>query len=87
MKYLRVAACLAAMIGLTAPVGAQQTDPTNPDARVPFAQYRSVLHDYRYTPLPALGNWRELNDRAEKIGGPMGQLRNPDQPYRKRRRR
>jgi hypothetical protein len=74
-------------LAVALPARAQLDDPTDPDAQAPKTQYRPVLHDYHFTPLPALGNWRELNERAEKIGGPLGQLRDPDQPYRKRRRR
>jgi hypothetical protein len=87
MHFIRFAALAAAAFSMTAPTVAQQADPTNPEAHVRSERYRSVLHDYRFTPLPKFGDWRELNDRAEKIGGPMGQFRDQNQPYRKRRRR
>ena len=87
MQYFRLIALLAATLAISVPASAQQADPTNPDVRVQATPYRSVLHDYQLTPIPKMGNWRELNDRAEKIGGPLGQLRDPNQPYRKRRRR
>lgn len=67
-------------------VGAEPWDPDNPSAPVPEVRYRPVLHDYRPQEIVEKpGNWRELNDRAEQIGGPGGQLRSPDEPIRKKR--
>ncbi len=63
-----------------------QNDPANPDANVPGIRYRPVITDYQPTAImtkPA--NWRELNDRAEKIGGPRGQLRDVNEPIRKKK--
>ena len=65
-----------------------QDDPTNPFAAVPPARYQPVLRGYRATPIMSKpGNWRELNNRAEQIGGPRGQLREVGEPIRKRKRR
>ena len=53
-----------------------EQDPENPDAKVPPPQYRSVVGGYRQTPVRSKpADWRELNERAEQIGGPRGQLR------------
>jgi hypothetical protein len=60
-------------------------DPTDPAAAVPPVVYRPVLSGYDDAPdtdRPA--DWRELNDRMERIGGPRGQLRQPDEPIRER---
>lgn len=63
-----------------------QGDPADPTAPVPRAHYHPVLSDYRATPIQTKpANWRELNDRAEEIGGPRGQLRGVDEPIRKRK--
>jgi len=63
-------------------------DPADPQARVPRAHYHPVITDYRLTPVMTKpGNWRALNDRAEKIGGPRGQLREVDEPIRQRKKR
>ena len=42
-----------------------------------------------FTARPVKGpeDWRKLNDRAEQIGGPLGQLRGVDEPIRKRKRK
>ena len=60
-------------------------EPTDPYANVPEAEYRAVLRDYR---APAIvekpADWKALNERAEQIGGPGGQLKSPDQPIRGR---
>lgn len=58
-------------------------DPSDPNAEVPLTRYHSVMKGYEYTPIPSEpGDWRELNDRMERIGGPAGQLREPDEPLR-----
>ncbi len=63
-----------------------QNDPANPDASVPGFRYQPVITDYQYTVIQTKpANWRELNDRAEKIGGPRGQLRSVTEPIRKRK--
>lgn len=65
-----------------------QGDPANPQAFVPAAHYHAIITDYRATPIMTTpGNWRELNDRAEKIGGPRGQLREVTEPIRPRKKR
>jgi len=75
---------MAAMLPMAA---AGAPDPADPRTPVPAILYRPVLDDYR---LPSIvekpSNWRELNDRAERIGGPGGQLRSPDHPIRERKR-
>ena len=63
-------------------------DPLDPYAPVTQTHYHPVLNRYRTTPIinrPA--NWRELNDRAERIGGPLGQLREVNEPIRKKKRK
>lgn len=61
-------------------------DPTDPNAPAPRLRYHSVLSGYEYQPIPGKpGNWRELNDRMEQIGGPAGQLRDPSEPIRKKK--
>ena len=65
---------------------AGKRDPSDPDAPVPRAHYHSVMSGYEFTPVPGQpGNWRELNDRMEQIGGPAGQLRDPDEPIRQKK--
>jgi len=59
-----------------------------PYARVPRVHYRPVLDEYRASPNPTPpADWRELNDLAETIGGPRGQLRSIGEPIRKREKR
>jgi len=55
-------------------------------AQVPRAYYRSILDEYQASPTttPPV-DWRELDDLAEKIGGPRGQLRSIGEPIRKRK--
>ena len=90
MSNLKFALCAAGALALSHLSGsavADERDPADPDASVPQVQYRSVLSGYSFTPVPGVpGNWRELNDRAERIGGPGGQLRSPDEPIRKKKR-
>ena len=65
-----------------------QANPADPHAAVPRAHYHPVITDFRSTPIMTKpGNWRELNDRAEKIGGPRGQLRETTDPIRMRKKR
>ena len=62
-------------------------DPVDPYAPVTHTHYHPVLNQYRATPIVERPtNWRELNDRAEQIGGPLGQLRSVNEPIRKRKR-
>jgi hypothetical protein len=71
---------------LVLPVQAGELDdPTDPGAPVPPVVYRPVMSGYQdttRTTRPA--DWRELNDRMERIGGPRGQLRDVDEPIRER---
>lgn len=63
-------------------------DPANPSAPVPPAHYHAIIKDYRATPIMTKpGNWRALNDRAEKIGGPRGQLREVFEPVVRRKKK
>ncbi|NND48672.1 MAG: hypothetical protein HKN60_00305 [Rhizobiales bacterium] len=63
-----------------------QRDPADPFATVPREHYHPVIDDYRATAIMTKpSDWRELNDRAERIGGPRGQLRSVDEPIRKRK--
>ena len=65
-----------------------QNDPVNPYAAVPGTHYHPVLSHYRVTPIIAKpANWRQLNDRAEEINGPRGQLREVTEPIRKRKKK
>ena len=89
---LGVVIALSLSVGLgTAATSAHEFDqnnPVDPFAAVPRAHYHPIITDYRTTQImtkPA--NWRELNDRAEEIGGPRGQLRRIDEPIRKRKRK
>ncbi len=94
MKLNFMWAAVAAVTGATVLGGVvsahetDQNDPANPYATVPGAHYHPVLSHYRATPIitkPA--NWRELNDRAEEINGPRGQLREVTEPIRKRKKK
>lgn len=78
----------ASLSGMVAADELNQNDPSDPFAPVPQTRYKHIMSTYRSSPImdrPA--NWRELNDRAEQIGGPLGQLREVDEPIRKRRSR
>lgn len=66
--------------------GQNQNQPAEPYAPVPSVHYHAVITDYRATPIMAKpDDWRTLNDRAEEIGGPRGQLRELGEPIRKRK--
>ena len=74
--------------GLVSAHDTDQSDPLDPYAKVTGTHYHPVLSHYRATPIlnrPA--NWRELNDRAEEINGPRGQLREITEPIRKRKKK
>ncbi|NNE23809.1 MAG: hypothetical protein HKN11_14485 [Rhizobiales bacterium] len=63
-------------------------DPTDPYAPVTRTHYHPIMNHYRPSAIMERPeNWRELNDRAEEIGGPLGQLRGVDEPIRKRKRK
>jgi len=63
-------------------------DPTDPYASVTRTHYHPIMNEYRPSAIMERPkNWRKLNDRAEKIGGPLGQLRGVDEPIRKRKRK
>lgn len=83
----RWAGVAVTVVGIATPAVARSAEPTDPSANVPKVEYRAVLRDYRPPVIvekPA--GWTELNQRAERIGGPGGQLRTPDQPIRTRTR-
>jgi len=83
----RWAGVAVAAVGIATPAMAGSAEPSDPSAIVPKVEYRAVLRDYRPPVIvekPA--GWTELNRRAERIGGPGGQLRSPDQPIRARTR-
>lgn len=88
MSTYRLLVCLAgSLTALHAGVGfaSDNRDPSDPHAPVPHVTYHSVMSGYEHTGIarkPA--NWRELNERMERIGGPAGQLREPDEPIRKK---
>lgn len=92
MKWYPLGAVMVASLSIsltTTLASAHETnlgDPVDPFSPVPGAHYHPVINDYQATAImtkPA--NWRELNDRAEQIGGPRGQLRSVDEPIRKRK--
>lgn len=86
MPNERLIACLFGTAALLIPAtvaAGEEPDPSDPNADVPLARYRSVMTGYEYGPIRSEpGNWRELNDRMERIGGPAGQLKEPDEPIR-----
>ncbi len=85
-RYLACWSGLAALLINGSGVAASERDPSDPNAPVPRTHYHSVLSGYEYKPVPSKpGDWRELNDRMEQIGGPAGQLREPDEPIRKKK--
>ena len=89
MSFKRILACAAGSVALFLPPQANAGSALNPDdpnAPVPRPHYHSVLSGYEFRPVggkPA--NWRELNDRMERIGGPLGQLRDPSEPVGKKK--
>ena len=67
-------------------ISAEERDPTDPEASVPSTHYHSVLSGYDSKPVTSPpGDWKELNDRMERIGGPLGQLKEPHEPLRKKK--
>ncbi len=86
LKFLLAGVTGATALLLTAvSLSADQGDPSDPTAPVPRTEYRPVLSGYRNMPIASTpGNWRELNERMEQIGGPAGQFREPDEPLRKK---
>ncbi len=89
MSSLRLLACMSGLAALLVPgsgMAAGERDPSDPDALVPRAHYHSVMSGYEFTAVPGKpGDWRELNDRMEQIGGPAGQLRDRDEPIRNKK--
>lgn len=76
-----ISASLLAMAGASA----DQGDPSDASAPVPRIKYQPILSGYQNTPISSTpGNWRELNERMERIGGPAGQLREPNEPLRQK---
>lgn len=86
MSPHRLLVCLVGSLTyLHAGVGfaSDSRDPSDPHVPVPPVTYRPVMSGYEHTGISGKpGNWRELNDRMERIGGPAGQLRDPDEPIR-----
>lgn len=80
---------IACIAGVVLPAHADMAaagswEPTDPGAPVPWPRYQSVMSGYEFQPVQGKpANWRELNDRMEKIGGPAGQLRDPSEPIEK----
>lgn len=52
-------------------------DPTEPNAAVPPAQYRSAFTDYRAHKEPEVANWRDLNEAVGAAGGHAGLTAKP----------
>ena len=85
--FVAIAAIAGLPAGAASAADTDDMDAADPDARVPKLHYRPVLRDYRASPITTqASDWREMNDRAEAIGGPRGQLRSVDEPIRKRQR-
>jgi len=89
MPAIRCVAVLIAVIGAQLAansVPAGEPDPTDPEASVPSTHYHSVLSGYDSQPATSPpGDWKELNDRMERIGGPLGQLKEPHEPLREKK--
>jgi hypothetical protein len=88
MKYhQRVVLAGAGLLTLfsAASLAHESGDPTDPNASVPATVHQPVMSGYEGSAIVGRpGDWRELNDRAEQIGGPGGQLRGTDEPIRER---
>jgi hypothetical protein len=66
---------------LSGAANAHPADPADPYSRVPAARYIPVLRDLPSRPIPdEPGDWIALNRQALEIGGPTGQLKEPDVP-------
>lgn len=94
MYWISACTAVAVLIGIAADNTVasahevERPDVTDPYAHVPAHRYRPVMLGYQPTPIMTEpGNWRELNDRAEQIGGPRGQLRDVNEPIRKRKKK
>ena len=65
---------LALVLGMAAPVLAQD-DPVDPDVAGAPLVYEPVMGSYDSTGLVGKpGNWKELNELAERLAGQKGQL-------------
>lgn len=65
---------LALILGIAAPVLAQD-DPSNPDVAGAPLVYEPVMGSYDpVAPNVKPGNWKELNELAERLAGQKGQL-------------
>lgn len=89
MPSIRRVTALIAVVGVqlaALSASAEERDPTDPGASVPSTHYHSVLSGYDSQPATSPpGDWKELNDRMERIGGPLGQLKEPHEPLRKKK--
>jgi hypothetical protein len=84
LKSAPVLCILAAMLQPASAHEPVLADPLDPYAPVTRTHYHAILNHYQASPiLNRPLNWRELNDRAEQIGGPLGQLREVNEPIRK----
>lgn len=75
----RLMVCALAFAGYTvahAQAG-EIRDPSNPNATVPAAQYRSAFADYRAYEEPGVAGWRELNEAVRAAGGHVGLTAKP----------
>lgn len=71
---------LASLVLASSGLTAGDNDPSDPNAPTPRIRYQSVLSGYTYQPPKgAPADWRELNERMERIGGPGGQMRDLDE--------
>lgn len=72
--------CLALVLGSASPVLAQD-DPIDPNVPGAPLVYEPVMGFYEaVAPVTKPGNWKELNDLAEKLGGQRGQLQPSAKP-------
>ena len=72
----RLLAAISCVLSLAAPAFAQNApaatnlpDPLDTGASVPAGAYRSSLSNYRMLVDEKVGNWKETNDTAGRIGG------------------
>lgn len=71
--FLYLLAALAA--GTASAQTGKRADPADPQARAPAPLYRSAFEGFRRFEGEQRSDWREANEKAARIGGHIGILR------------
>ena len=73
MRTIYVAVPALLFAGLAVAQGAKPSDPRDPKAKVPPAEFRSAFEAYRPYAEPDLRDWRKSNEEVGAAGGHAGQ--------------